>query len=178
MPDWTSRRVLLGGVIAALVLSLASAGLAVWAVSRTPESGHAGPRGAAGPSGKQGPAGIEGAAGPVGPTGAAGKQGLQGDTGSPGTVRSTEVISGALVQTGPNPPVGTMLSANTQCPARTVLLSGGATVSTGNGIGPNVELRSSSPISSSVWRVVGEVIGLLGTGQVMMLKPFVLCGVG
>jgi hypothetical protein len=175
MADWTSRRVLLGGVIVALVLSLASAGFAAWAVSRSPENGHAGPRGAQGPPGKQGPAGVAGVAGAVGPAGATGNQGAPG---SPGTVRSTEVISGALVETGPNPPVGTMLSANTQCPVQSVLLSGGATVYTSEGIGPNVELRSSSPVSSSIWRTVGEVTGLVGSGHVMTLKPFVLCGVG
>jgi hypothetical protein len=167
-------------VIAALVVSLASVGLAVWAVARTPENGHAGLRGAEGPRGLQGQPGVQGVAGApghVGLTGATGKQAVPGPKGSPGTVRSTEVISGAAVQSAPNPLVGTMLSANTPCPLQTVLLSGGATVSSSEGMGSNVELRSSSPASSSVWRAVAEVTGVLGSGHVMILKPFVLCGV-
>lgn len=180
MEDWTSRRLVWGGVITALVVSLASVGIAVWALTKPPEDGQVGPRGVQGPAGIQGLQGIQGVQGiqgPVGSVGTTGKQGVQGPKGTPGTVRSSQVVSGALVQTGPNPSVGTVLTATTPCPAQTILLSGGATVITTAGSSSNVILRTSVPASSSAWRFVAQVTGLLGSGQAMTLKPYVVCGV-
>ena len=103
---------------------LASAGLAGWAVSRRPENGAVGPRGAQGARGNTGPQGPPGATGPMGP------MGFTGATGAIGTVRSSRLVTGLLAQTAADPPVGTPLSADAQCPSGTFLLSGGATVST------------------------------------------------
>jgi hypothetical protein len=179
MDDGASRRLLVAGVIVALVVALVSVGVAVWALTRGPENGQTGPRGAQGPPGIEGPQGmqgLQGIQGPVGAMGPMGKQGVQGPKGTPGTSRASQIISGALVQTAPNPAVGTVLTATTSCPAQTVILSGGATVTTTGGSGANVVLRSSVPVSSSAWRFVAQVTGLLGPGQAMTLKPSVVCG--
>jgi hypothetical protein len=177
MEDWTSRRLVWGGLIAALVVSLASLGIAVWALTRPPQTGGVGPRGAQGPVGTRGPQGVQGIQGPVGSVGTLGKQGVQGPKGTPGSVGSSQVVTGAIMQTGPNPSVGTVLTTTTPCPAQMVLLSGGATVTTTAGPSSNVFLRTSIPVSSSAWRFVAQVTGLLGAGQAMTLKPYVVCGV-
>jgi len=176
MEDQAFRRLLVAGVIAALVVALASVGVAVWALTRGPEACQVGPRGAQGQRGLPGPQGIQGLQGIQGPVGAMGKQGVQGPKGTPGTSRSSQVVSGALMQTGANPPVGSVLTATTSCPAQTVILSGGATVTTTGGSSANVALRSSVPVSSSAWRFVAQVTGALGSGQAMTLKPVVVCG--
>jgi hypothetical protein len=178
MEDWDSRRLLVAGVIAALVVALVSVGVAVWALIRGPEAGQVGPRGAQGARGTQGPQGVQGLQGiqgPVGSMGAMGKQGVQGAKGTPGTLRSSQVVSGALIQTGSNPAVGSVLTTTTSCPAQTAILSGGATVTTTGGLSSNVSLRSSIPVSSSAWRFVAQVTDVLGAGQAMTLKPFVVC---
>ena len=179
MDDEASRRLLVAGVIVALVVALVSVGIATWALTRGAQSGQTGQRGAQGPpgiQGVQGAQGLQGIQGPVGAMGPMGKQGVQGPKGTPGTSRSSQVISGALLETAPNPSVGTVLTATTSCPAQTVILSGGATVTTTGGSSANVSLRSSIPVSSSAWRFVAQVTMTLGSGQAMTLKPFVVCG--
>src|ERR1700722_12803476 len=109
-----SKNLLQIGVIAALVISLVSVGLAAWAVAKRPQRGAVGPRGAEGPQGKTGPQGTPGIAGPTGPTGA---------TGAVGTVRSSRLVIGTIAESQPNPPVGTLLSAVAPCPSGSFLLS-------------------------------------------------------
>lgn len=99
--------------------------------------------------------------------------------GSPGARRLglLTAVSPTATVSAPNPPVGTVLVAQTTCPPGTVLLTGGAQVFA-PGVLPdrNVELRSSAPLNATTWQTVGEVTGPLGAGNPMTLKPYVLCG--
>ena len=165
-----SRAVVWACVIGALVISLASAGLAGWAVSRRPENGTVGPRGAQGARGPTGPQGAPGATGPMGP------MGFTGATGAIGTVRSSRLVTGRLAQTAADPPVGTPLSADAQCPSGTFLLSGGATVSTTAGGVSGVRLQSSAPAAAPAWNARAVVTGKLADGEAMTLRAFALCG--
>jgi hypothetical protein len=162
-----SRRLLWSAIIAALVISLASAGVAAWALSMRPERGATGARGAVGPPGSTGP---QGPAGPAGPSGAAGA------AGSAGTIQSSRVVNGPLAKTVPDPPVGTLLSAVAVCPSPTFLVSGGATVSTTGGSSASVKLQSSGPGTTSAWRAMAVVTAKLRPGQAMTLKAYAVCG--
>jgi hypothetical protein len=155
--------------ISALVISLVSTGIAAWALSRHPGIGAVGAQGAVGHQGAQGPQGVPGPAGPVGPTGAAGAAGV-----TP-TIHGSRLITGPLVATVPNPPVGTLLSDVAQCPAGAFLLSGGAIVSTTGGTESGVKLQSSSPGPASAWRALAQVTGKVPSGQSMTLRAFALC---
>jgi hypothetical protein len=163
-----SPRLVWGAIIAALVIALAGVGIAAWALANRPQNGAAGARGA---TGARGPMGVQGVPGPTGPAG------TPGATGPAQPVKSSRLITGALAQTAPNPPVGTLLSAVAVCPAGTFLLSGGATVSTTGGPKSNVKLQSSTPSSASAWRSMAAVTGKLASGQSMTLRAFALCGV-
>ena len=165
-----SRTLLWGCAIAALVISLASAGVAGWALSARPANGAVGPRGAQGPRGSSGRQGLPGATGPIGPAGPVGA------TGPVGTVRSSRLVTGALAQTEADPPVGTLLAAVAQCPSGTFLLSGGATVSTTGGSGSGVKLQSSAPASGQAWDTRAVVSGKVPPGLAMTLRAFALCG--
>jgi hypothetical protein len=162
------RRLLWICAIGSLVISLVSAGLAAWALSREPERGAAGARGAAGPPGQTGAQGVQGPAGPTGPAGAAG---------AVGTIQSSRLVTGLLAQTAPDPPVGTQLSAVAPCPAKTFLLSGGGTVSTTAGSTSGVRLQSTSPAPGSAWRSLAVVTEKLGPGISMTLRAYAVCGV-
>ena len=170
---WRGAPSLLWAITAsAIVVSLASAGVAGWALSRHPEPGAVGARGPVGPRGEQGPQGAIGPTGPAGPTGA---------TGAPGatpTIRGSRLVTGPLVTTAPSPPIGTLLSDVAQCPANTFLLSGGAIVSTTGGTEAGVKLQSSKPTASSSWDALAEVTGKIPPGQSMTLRAFALCGSG
>jgi hypothetical protein len=155
--------------IAALAISLASAGIAGWAISRGSQKGAAGPRGVQGPRGQagpQGPPGVPGATGPVG---------LTGPAGATGAIRTSRFVTGALAETAANPPVGTPLSAVAQCPPKMFLLSGGATVSTTAGTGSGVKLQSSVPAAAPAWNARAIVTAKLPQGQAMTLRAFALC---
>jgi hypothetical protein len=165
-----ASRVLWAVTIGALVISLASIGIAGWALSKGPQTGATGARGPVGPQGEQGPQGVPGPTGPVGPQGATGAAGATVKLGS------SRLITGALVATAPNPPTGTLLSDVAQCPANTFLLSGGAIVSTTAGTESGVKLQSSAPSPFSSWRVFAEVTGKVPSGQSMTLRAFALCG--
>jgi len=155
--------------ISALVISMASAGVAGWALSRHPQSGAVGARGSVGPRGEQGPEGATGATGPTGATGA---------TGVTPTIHGSRLVTGPLVTTAPSPPIGTLLSDLAQCPANTFLLSGGAIVSTTGGSEAGVKLQSSKPSARSSWDALAEVTGKVPSGQSMTLRAFALCGSG
>jgi hypothetical protein len=155
-----SRGLLWAFAIASLVVSLASVGIAVWALNREPSRGASGPRGA------------------TGPTGRTGAQGAQGPAGAVGTIHSSQIVTGPLAQTSPNPAIGTQLSAVALCPAKTFLLSGGATVSTTGGSTSGVKLQSTGPGSGSAWRSLATVTGKLASGSSMTLRAYAVCGVG
>jgi hypothetical protein len=199
LPTRRSRSPLWWSILAAIVVSLASMGVAIGAVISTPASGPTGATGATGPIGAQGPvgatgsqgiAGKQGIAGPAGIPGARGVQGVQGvpgkegAVGPAGAVRATQVVSPTPLVTVPNAPIGTMLEATTSCPVGKVLLGGGAQVvvnggtpiSTPSAAYKNVSLVSSFPLTVNLWRTTGLVTGPLGTGQTMTMKPYVLCG--
>ena len=78
----------------------------------------------------------------------------------------------------PNPQVGTALLARTSCPTGKIVLSGSAHVSA-PGVIPdrNVDLRSSFPLTATVWHTVAIVTGPMGAGVSMSMKPYVVCGV-
>ncbi len=159
-----------GLTIGAILISLASLGIASWALSRHPLEGAVGARGPAGPQGATGPQGAQGPPGPAGPQGATGAAGATVKLGS------SRLITGPLATTVPDPPVGTLLSAVAQCPANTFLLSGGAIVSTTSGTKAGVTLQSSAPSPSSSWRALAAVKGKVPAGQSMTLRAFALCG--
>jgi len=154
-------------VIGASVLSLASVGVAAYAVATQPAtaSGPQGPQGAPGPQGAQG---AQGAQGPQGPEGKQGPAGLA----------RTTVHRGISIVSVADPPVGTVLEAKTTVPAGDVLLSGGAQVSApGTLADRNVALRESFPLNDTTWETVAIVTGPLGPGVKMTLTPYVIYGV-
>ena len=135
-----------------------------------PNTGPAGAQGAVGPRGAQGAQGVAGPTGPTGPAGAT------GPTGATPTIHGSRLVTGTLVTTPPDPPVGTLLSSVAQCPAGAFLLSGGAIVSTTAGTEAGVKLKSSSPSATSSWQALAQVTGKLPSGQSMTLQAFALCG--
>jgi hypothetical protein len=155
---------LVTAVVAAIVLGLAGIGFGTWALVSSPSAGPAGPQGAAGPEGPQGQTGKIGPAGPAGKAGA------------PGTIASSNRVAASAIVSAPDPPVGTVLEAQSSCPAGEVLLSGGAEVSAPGSADRNVILRSSFPVNSTTWQVVAMVIHPLGQGNAMTMRPFVMCG--
>jgi len=167
-PRDTTRR-LIALCVVALAFSLASTGVAIWAVTKRPANGARGPQGATGPRGRAGQQGLPGVPGPVGPRGATGA------TGAVGAVKSSRLVASLPVQTGADPAIGSVLSAVAVCPPGTFLLSGGATVATTAGTATNVRLSSSKPGTSS-WQALAVVTGKLGLGQAMTLRAFALCG--
>jgi hypothetical protein len=152
----------IAAMVAALLLGLAGVSLGAYAVAKPPEK-VVGPRG---PQGQQGPQGIPGQQGPEG------KPGLQGP---PGSVSAPTVVAATTLSTSPNPAVGTALVARSQCPAGKIMLSGGASVVSGLST-KNVQLQSSFPLNATTWETVAIVTGALSPGQVMSMKPYVLCG--
>jgi hypothetical protein len=97
--------------------------------------------------------------------------------GPAGTIAKATVLRPTALVSAPDPAVGTVLVAQTTCPANTVLLSGGGQVSApGPAADRNVELRGSFPLDSTTWQTVAIVSGPLGTGNSMTLRPYVLCG--
>lgn len=158
-------------VIAALIVGPAGLGVGAYAVATTPAktSGPQGPAGPAGATGPQGPQGQQGVPGPKGATGL---------TGPAGALAATSIVASTALKSALDPAVGTVLVAKTSCPAGKVLLSGGAQVSAqGVQADRHVELRSSFPFSTTQWQTVSIVTGSLGAGDVMTMKPFVVCGV-
>jgi hypothetical protein len=148
--------------VVALVLALAGLGVAVYAVAKQPAK-VTGPKGSTGPTGPQGPAG------PRGPEGARGPG---------GTLAATNVTRGPSKLSAPDPPVGTVVDAQTSCPAGQILLSGGAQVTASGTVADrNVTLRSSFPLNSTTWETVGLVTGPLGQDVTMNVTPYVMCGV-
>jgi hypothetical protein len=169
MPSWV-----VPVVIAALVVGVAGLGVGIYAVATMPGK-TSGPRGPAGPAGERGEQGPQGAPGVDGPAGVAGPE---GPAGAAGTLASTSVVAGSTVTSPPNPAVGTVLAAKTSCPVGSLLLTGSAQVTAPGVIADrNVQLRSSIPLTSSVWETVAIVTAPLGPGVVMSMKPYVVCGV-
>ena len=156
--------------MASLIVGLGGLGVGIFAVATMPAktSGPRGPAGATGATGAQGPQGAAGPAGSAGPA---------GPTGAPGTVASASVVWGPTLTSAPNPPVGTVLVAQTACPAGKVLVSGSAQVTAPGLADRNVVLRSSFPLTGNLWQTVAMVTAPLGAGLSMSMKPYVLCGV-
>jgi hypothetical protein len=70
----------------------------------------------------------------------------------------------------------TTVTATATCPSGTVLLGGGAFVSTTATQKERAILQSSYPSSTTVWTGVGVVgIGALGAGQTMTVTAYALC---
>lgn len=151
-------------VVAALVVGLAGLGVGAYAVATMPAK-TSGPQGPVGQTGATGPQGAPGAKGEVGPAGPA------------GSLAATSIVTGTAMKSAPDPGIGTVLVAKTTCPTGKILLSGGAQVSApGVQADRDVELRSSFPSSTTEWQTVAIVTGSLGTGVVMTMRPYVVCG--
>lgn len=165
--DGNAPKWVVPAVLAALVVGLTGLGVGAYGVATAPAQA----------SGPMGPVGPRGATGAQGPQGAAGARGATGPTGPAGTVTATAIVASTALKSPPNPAVGTVLVAKTSCPTGKVLLSGGAQVSApGVNADRNVELRSSYPLSTSQWQTVAIVTGSLGSGGVMTMRPYVVCG--
>ena len=170
-PQRSERKWVVPFVIAALVVGLAGLGVGAYAVATTPAK-------TSGPEGPAGPAGATGPQGPQGQQGVTGARGATGLTGPAGALAATSIVASTALKSAPDPAIGTVLVANTSCPAGKILLSGGAQVSApGVQADRHVELRSSFPFSTTQWQTVSIVTGSLGAGVVMTMKPFVVCGV-
>jgi hypothetical protein len=206
-PEHGSDRLVLWGLVVAIVLAAGALGVGILSLLSSPDAvagpqgpsglqgatgpqgvqGVAGPQGAQGPAGPAGPKGATGATGatgltgkqgPAGPTGAVGPRGPAGATGASGTVVASTPVSGATVQSATDPAVGTTVTATATCPQGDIALGGGAQVSAPGTSNKNVALRSSYPSTNNGWRAVGSVLGPLGTGEQMTVRPYVLCGKG
>ena len=112
-------------------------------------AGADGADGAAGPQGPAGPAGADGATGPAGATGAQGPAGPIGPAGE--SLAPRTIVTSSVVTSASNVASAT---ASATCPAGTVMLSGGGTVTTTDSLS-KVQLTSSYPSSTSAWTVVG-----------------------
>ena len=157
-------------VVVALVVGLAGLGVGAYAVATTPAK-TSGPQGAVGQTGAVGPQGQQGVPGAKGATGDAGA------AGPAGALAATSIVASTALKSAPDPGVGTVLVAKTTCPAGKILLSGGAQVSAPGVLADrNVELRASFPFSTTQWQTVAIVTGRLGTGVVMTMRPYVVCG--
>jgi hypothetical protein len=87
------------------------------------------------------------------------------------------VVEGTALTSAPNPPVGTVLVAQTGCPSGKILMSGGAQVAAAGVVSDrDVVLRSSFPVAADIWETVALVTGPIATGVSMSMKPYVVCG--
>ena len=144
----------------------------------TGPQGAAGPRGTEGPQGEtgsqgaRGPAGPAGPTGPTGPTGPVGPQGPQGDPGPSGS----QLVTGTPVTSAPATPRQTLTTATATCPAGTVLLGGGAQITTTATQKDRAELVSSYPSATDTWTAIGVVaIAALPFGRTMTVTAHALC---
>ena len=201
-----SNRTILWALIAAIALALAALGVAVIALTSTPDA-VAGPQG---PTGFQGATGAEGIQGVPGPQGAPGRQGATGSPGPAGPKGAT----GLTGKQGPPGPAGAQSvpgrdrlrrserhdhrdhrsvrhdcalshrptgwddrDCNGVVPAKVRSSFGGGAQVSAPGIGSkNVTLQSSFPAGANGWRAVASVIGPLGAGEQLAVHPYVLCG--
>jgi Collagen triple helix repeat (20 copies) len=128
-------------------------------------AGAAGPPGPAGPAGPVGPPGPAGATGPQGPPGAAGLDGPAGPAGPVGPAASQIVEGAGATRSGAAIDQGDTFSDTASCPGGTVLLGGGAaltsTATFAQGLN-RVAVTASYPSGSSSW-----------TASVVVTKNFV-----
>jgi hypothetical protein len=160
LPPWV-----LPVVIGSIVVGLAGLGTGIYAIVKIPPK-------VSGPVGKTGAAGPQG---PVGDTGPTGPTGLVGPVGPAGSIAESSIVTSPALATATGAAIGTQLVAKVACPFGTVLLSGGALVSTSGGA-QTAALRSSFPISATTWQVVGVVTAKLPDGVAMEMAPYALCG--
>lgn len=160
--------------------------------------GALGPVGATGAQGLTGASGAQGAVGPVGATGVQGLQGLTGATGLTGLQGSQGVQGnpGPTGATGPSGPpgpsgstlvtgatqnsvsaaaIGTQVTATASCAAGSVLLGGGAQVTTNDGGANKVEVQASYPSSTTTWTAVGVTSSSLAVNRTMSVTAYALC---
>jgi hypothetical protein len=92
-------------------------------------------------------------------------------------VTAATAVSGVVVSSTVDPPVGTPVTATVSCPTGKLLLGGGGHVSaTGTGNSYNAQVHDSYPLSNNAWRVVAVVTAPLGAGSAMELRPYAICG--
>ncbi len=152
-------------IIGSIVVGLAGLGTGIYAIVKIPPK-------VSGPVGKTGATGPQGPVGDTGPTGATG---VAGPVGPAGSIAGSSIITSPALATAPGAPIGTQLVAKVTCPFGTVLLSGGAQVSTSGGA-QTAALRSSFPISATTWQVVSVVTAKLPDGVALEMAPYALCG--
>lgn len=168
--------------------------------------GIQGPAGPQGRTGAAGPAGKEGPAGPAGPRGATGKQGPAGTIAGSSILAKSLVKTGAAPAVGTvltavsSCPAGAVLlggggqvgtaaasssaktggaapggSAASPGSTGTATASGAATGTPTTAANADVALKSSYPVTGG-WETIAVVTSRLPAGQVMTLKPYVVCG--
>jgi hypothetical protein len=80
------------------------------------------------------------------------------------------------VSSAPNATRNTLVTATATCPAGTVLLGGGASVTTTQAQKERAQLVSSYPSSTTTWTAIGVVaIGNLNGGNTMTVTAYALC---
>jgi hypothetical protein len=138
--------------------------------------GPTGPQGVQGPQGDPGPQGPQGPQGPAGAVGATGPQGVQGIQGPPGPTASQRVS--ASTTSAANAPRNTVVTASVNCPAGTVLLGGGAEVTTTAAQKERAQLATSYPSGAATWTATGVVaMNALGSGRTMTVTAYAVCTV-
>jgi hypothetical protein len=106
------------------------------------------------PRGATGAPGTAGVTGPQGPQGPQGQQGQKGQPGTPG-MPGTPGISNYQVVVNPEiaAPAGTQTSNSADCPADTMVISGGVAIA--GGISTSVNVNSSYPIvNEDKWEAI------------------------
>ena len=115
------------------------------------------------PKGDTGDPGAPGATGPMGPQGPPGPSGSQ-------------LVTGTPVTSAPATPRQTLTTATATCPGGTVLLGGGARITTTALQRDRAELVSSYPSATDTWTAIGVVaIAALPAGQTMTVTAYALC---
>jgi hypothetical protein len=103
------------------------------------------PRGA---TGAPGTAGVTGLQGPQGPQGQQGQKGMPGMPGMPGISNYQVVVNPEIAA-----PAGTQTSNSADCPADTMVISGGVAIA--GGISTSVNVNSSYPIvNADKWEAI------------------------
>ena len=137
--------------------------------------GATGPPGATGPAGSTGQAGPAGATGPPGATGPAGPTGPAGRTGPAGPTSSQLVTNSATSAVAA--PVNTLTTASVSCPAGTILLGGGAQVTTTAAQKSRAVLVASYPSGATTWTATSVAAVALGAGNTMTVTAYIVCTV-
>ncbi|HWP34266.1 MAG TPA: hypothetical protein VNM66_01590, partial [Thermodesulfobacteriota bacterium] len=89
------------------------------------------------------------------------------------------LVTGTPVTSAANAPRNTPVTAAATCPTGSVVLGGGALVTTTSPFKERAQLVASYPSAADTWTAVGIVaISALGAGQTMTVTAYALCSLG